>query len=845
MKTKLLKYYTLIIFLSFSSQQIIENITLDNESIIIEDLIESKYFKIGFNNITNLPNYLKIIAQDNKATNSDYANYVISYYQNDSDFINRKHLSYSPFNSTIMWLNKEQIKDNFFLSVECSEFPCNYSLIISLKNYTELLFGEQYSYLITKENKDMNILIKGNEFPNISLINSTLSIWIKSKDKIETNLMGANYSKLSNFNSYIMRLEKEVDPILTLKIKGNEGDYISIGSLFCEGNNKSLCYINDIYDGIEYSGILKRNISEKNCFSRQYIKTEFYQFIYPNNNTQIKNASSSSSIDYFCIDLPENYDEIFYSIIGYDYESPKKVNKLYPIINGINYQKKVNLNQTVGFISFRPNDLYYLKYLSFNIYSSGIDTEAYIANCNNYPLCDLNYTYIKDKIKLQRFYSTYSFTYIGKELDKNWTPINKSQKILIFKCNKGISEEIDYCEININIFTDKTYIQLKQMYIQHSLFIREETEHNLFLENQGIITIEKISGEINIDTGDNFNFFYGNQKNIYVYGTNNNDNWLNLKIKAKKRSVYTIKYHYLYIDNFQQIYSYYFGGNYLFNFPTEEIILKYDDDMIKEDDKWSPSYFSLYPINCKIELEYIYYNSTSDNISYIPIKFENDFYQDIYMEEDKKDGAIFVKAKRDKESCQIFVSTFKLQNKTNELFNLGIFLLENSPQSFIFTKKYSEIKFVYFHPNINEDIFLTFNLQNNSKYLMSLFINDIEYEKSFNLTKSQIIKIEVNFWKNICKEIQQMCEISFIIFSENTENDSLLQIIINNSNNDNKDNNGDNNDEKDSNLDTILIVVFSIVGVILLLIIIFIIIKCKNGDLNMIDKVKDLKNSLV
>lgn len=128
---------------------------------------------------------------------------------------------------------------------------------------------------------------------------------------------------------------------------------------------------------------------------------------------------------------------------------------------------------------------------------------------------------------------------------------------------------------------------------------------------------------------------------------------------------------------------------------------------------------------------------------------------------------------------------------------------------------------------------------------MSLFINDIEYEKSFNLTKSQIIKIEVNFWKNICKEIQQMCEISFIIFSENTENDSLLQIIINNSNNDNKDNNGDNNDEKDSNLDTILIVVFSIVGVILILIIIFIIIKCKNGDLNMIDKVKDLKNSLV
>ena len=43
----------------------------------------------------------------------------ISYYQKDSNFKERKQLSYNFSNSTFMWLNKNQFKNNFYFSINC------------------------------------------------------------------------------------------------------------------------------------------------------------------------------------------------------------------------------------------------------------------------------------------------------------------------------------------------------------------------------------------------------------------------------------------------------------------------------------------------------------------------------------------------------------------------------------------------------------------------------------------------------------------------------------------------------------------------------------------------------
>lgn len=53
-----------------------------------------------------------------------------------------------------MWLNKEQIKDGFYLTIESLDTGTNsYSLNIIQNNFIELTYGEQYTYYVTEDNK--------------------------------------------------------------------------------------------------------------------------------------------------------------------------------------------------------------------------------------------------------------------------------------------------------------------------------------------------------------------------------------------------------------------------------------------------------------------------------------------------------------------------------------------------------------------------------------------------------------------------------------------------------------------------------------------------------------------
>ena len=809
----------------------IENIILEDNQLIKNNIIENKYFYLKHKFQNTLPNYIKIILIPENLIDFEYINYMnylISYYQNDSSFTNRKLLSYSSFNNSIMWLTKEQIKNGFYLSFECSEIPCNYSFIISPKNYIELYFGEQYTYFVTKENKKMIFIFKGKKDQLNN--NDTISIWGKGNKDLSFKFKDLNYEKypISIKNTYFFEYDNITDYLFELK--ANEGDNINVGSLICRRNENNICQLGLIYEGIEYSGFLKKNILENNCFSRKILKTEFFKFIGPNN--EILNSFNIN--DYFCIKIPEKYDEILYNLIGYGYKNKKPLeNKLYPIIPGINYIIEIQKNKTIGFYSSRINDLYNAESLTYKIYTAGANTSANILFCDNYPLCDLNKSKNNNFIPLKKFYTTYSFSYIKNEFEENWSPINKNQKILIFTCNKGILED-EFCEININIYTDKTLLEIKQMYIQHILFIREGIMNNLAIENGGIITIETFSGNISLITNDTFNYLY-EYKNMHSFLVNNTNNYFLLKIKAEKNSVYSIKFHYIYEGNYKNIIKFFFGGNYLFNFyESDNIILKPDDDYFSLDDKILPSYFSLYPIECNIDIQYMDYNKNLDNYSYFPLELENSFYQDIYLEEDKKGDAIFVKSLNNRKQCKIFVSSYKLENKSQELFNSGIFLEENFPQLFIFNKKYNEMKYIYFHPNINENINITFNLKNGGKYEMFLFLEEKESKKIYGINSTQSILIEKNEWKDICQYAQQICKISFLLINQDIEKESIIEIIINEN---------IKKEKSESKLNTILFIVIPIAALIIIIIIILLIIKYKkNRNIQEeIEKVPEIK----
>ena len=92
---------------------------------------------------SKLPNYLKIQLDCHQKEYEGYKNqiyndYIISYYK-DSSFKERKQLSQSNSTQSVMWLNKEQIKGEFYLSVDCYLPNCEFTLKIIFKENIELI----------------------------------------------------------------------------------------------------------------------------------------------------------------------------------------------------------------------------------------------------------------------------------------------------------------------------------------------------------------------------------------------------------------------------------------------------------------------------------------------------------------------------------------------------------------------------------------------------------------------------------------------------------------------------------------------------------------------------------
>ena len=142
---------------------LIASVKLDTTELKIEDLEqsfkESSYFHFISESAESLPNNIKIQIDGANPDN----NYVISYYKDDSTFTNRNQLSQSLSGKSFMWLNNQQIKNGFYLSVECSDLPCEYSLKVALKEKIEIELGKPYSYYVTEENKETSFIVHGNQ----------------------------------------------------------------------------------------------------------------------------------------------------------------------------------------------------------------------------------------------------------------------------------------------------------------------------------------------------------------------------------------------------------------------------------------------------------------------------------------------------------------------------------------------------------------------------------------------------------------------------------------------------------------------------------------------------------
>ena len=299
---------------------------------------------------------------------------AISYYQNDYNFKERKQLSYKFLNSTFMWLNKNQFKNDFYFSAKCkTKYNCNYNLNIYKKEYAELKLGDIYTYYVTEENKDMTFLIKLNfDYESTSDISKIL-VWAKgSNNNINSILEPNSFTNLINdkYQAYLL-YKREIlkNEYYYLKIEGNIGDLINIGSLTFDEYNICPIVIKDL--GTEITGFFKENIFETNCF--KFIDANinsFNQFIYDfEMEKSIDNCIFSNDKNYTLVCLNFNkiykYDKYLYSL---QYVRNKANNDrlnylISPLIIGKNYKISLNKGEIIGLIPTKPDiDFNFLTY---------------------------------------------------------------------------------------------------------------------------------------------------------------------------------------------------------------------------------------------------------------------------------------------------------------------------------------------------------------------------------------------------------------------------------------------------------------------------------------------------
>ena len=582
---------------------------------------------------------------------------------------------------------------------------------------------------------------------------------------------------------------------------------------------------------------LKKDIIEQNCFEI-YGNESPYLKIYDDIDMEIK----IKVLDYYskCLILPSGINELFYLV--HNLKTTHCSSGYFSLNTGIIYDETLSQNEYFGYLPM--NVEYSFKFITFNIYYKG-KMKLYIQNCEDYPFCTIEKNITNENVYFQKHLSTYTFSYNKDELESDiFSPLNKKRKMLIVNCIES------YCAFSINIYTDRTKTSIFDLPIQYKL-IRKGNEDNLlikyhkeiFYQNSfPFISIEKLSGDIEFNSNITYkNYTY---KNIILFSLNSINDIISLKIKAKKNSIYNIRSQFYLFYN--SLYNYTligFGGNHLLVFhPTKYSHLQLLKNMRSSTQMYN-KFISFYPINnCNFKIEQIISESSyDDDLKILPYQHEKSdhiFYQRIYLEElyyNSISGEfIFTPTKdvNDKNECLYYLSSYYLDNNDG-LFDTSLILGEGFPQIFVFNQNNSQIEYSYYFIGDNySEINLTLYLLNTGNYNLSFFINNVQIKDNLILNRSRIIQIEYNDWKDICNNSIQICRLSFIIISENLNQNKFIKMAINFKGEDDKEN------DKESDNNTVMIIIFSILGFVLIIIIIFIILKFRKKT-NLSDEINN------
>ena len=388
-------------FQKAKSEMNIKNILLNDKTTTINLLDNSEYyFHISINDLEKISNYIQLIISNNDKELLSSNKYLIAYYGEDSSYTNIEQLSNenSPSN---LWLNKEQIKNGFYLKIHkmndiCKN--CETKLEIIQKSFIELTFNSStFSYLVTEKNKNMNFIIKEKNDINPQLSHA-LIIWAYGNKEIKAYLNESNSIKHSKYNAYIINILDSYDDYKEyyFSINGTIGDILDIGFIFL--NSYKWCKNCREEDMILYKIFLKQNILNYICFPFTYnnYENQYIQYIDDINiNAKVTQDKGNNQN---CVQIPEDIDELFFSYhyLGRTHENNFNIFSL-QIRN--NYYQKIDEKTIIGFLPMRLEEnfnslTYYIQNLDPNKYK----LNAYIGICKDFPFCLSSKDIIKTKI---------------------------------------------------------------------------------------------------------------------------------------------------------------------------------------------------------------------------------------------------------------------------------------------------------------------------------------------------------------------------------------------------------------------------------------------------------------
>ena len=397
----------------------------------VADQLNTTTFKVT---VSNSSNYIRIIAKGSGEQST--TNHIISYHKKETNLNEREQLSQSGNGTSIMFLNKEQVGSEFFISIQCDKTPCSYDLTLEKSDYAELNVNDAISYYVTEANKQMKFKFIGTSdrsFINNQSATSFLEIYSIGNLEVSSSLENVTEHFKHNKGAYLIQInntneeiEKNETKDFILTVNGKQGDIINIGSYF----------INDIYSTKEVRsndrfvfGYLKKNLLSEVCFKTY----GSYSLAVVGNLDKplLTTGNSARSYYYSCVGIPDgtDYDEYVFYMQIYDKTKSESFKPLQPHILGSSFIYAIDRGENHTFF-FNLADK---NFFNYEVYALKGELETFYIECDNFPLCEINSNSTNTTKKIKNINQFGNLALDGEKL-KNISPISQKQYIILNKC---------------------------------------------------------------------------------------------------------------------------------------------------------------------------------------------------------------------------------------------------------------------------------------------------------------------------------------------------------------------------------------------------------------------------